>query len=702
MPGPGRRRRASRSSASTRRPTVERLWGGAAGAVGAVVPHLTLPPDELGGAGAGHRRVRAVRRARPGRRRPRRPGRRTARGDGRPRGAAGDAALVARPAHAARHAGAGRRPDGGGRDRGRASGDRSTPRSPPSRRSRGCWRATGWPTRPTDGLPGRGAAAERRARAARRRSPTLALHGTGAPARVLARVLPADGAGEWCGPAGRRAGPPPCAGLAERGRRCTGCPSTPSRRPTSTSWPALLDGFRPARTAIRRPRRRPSADGALAAERAAAVRRRGPPSADPLGRRPGHHRRRRPPVDPARRAAAPVRGDRRAGSTDPGTPDARLEVDFRPDPQQWPADLLAADLGEDRMNPGTDWIEQGRRLLETLRSRSRRGRALRRPPPRPSTAPTAAGARCARPPRCARRAARGDRGARRRPHHDRRRRCAPSPDARRHRPARRGAGRPRPRTATRPGASSGSTSRDRRDAAGLAALGIDIGGTKVAGGVVGARRHDPGRPRAGRRPAPRSATPRTPSPPSSRSSRPGTTASWSASGIGAAGWFDRTGDTVLFSPHLAWRNSTAAQGPRRPAAAAAVGGQRRRRRGLGRVPLRRGPRRRPGADDHPGHRHRRRHRARRPAAARLARRRGGVGAHARRARRPAVRLRQPRLLGAVRQRHGAGPDRPRGRRARRRRRPRRLLERVGGEPTGSPARTSPAPPPTATRWRWSW
>ncbi|HEX5560398.1 MAG TPA: ROK family protein, partial [Nocardioidaceae bacterium] len=27
-------------------------------------------------------------------------------------------------------------------------------------------------------------------------------------------------------------------------------------------------------------------------------------------------------------------------------------------------------------------------------------------------------------------------------------------------------------------------------------------------------------------------------------------------GIGAAGWFDRTGDTVLFSPHLAWRNSS--------------------------------------------------------------------------------------------------------------------------------------------------
>ena len=27
-------------------------------------------------------------------------------------------------------------------------------------------------------------------------------------------------------------------------------------------------------------------------------------------------------------------------------------------------------------------------------------------------------------------------------------------------------------------------------------------------------------------------------------------------GIGAAGWFDRTGDTVLFSPHLAWRHAS--------------------------------------------------------------------------------------------------------------------------------------------------
>jgi arsenite-transporting ATPase len=30
--------------------------------------------------------------------------------------------------------------------------------------------------------------------------------------------------------------------------------------------------------------------------------------------------------------------------TDPGSPDARLEISFRPDPQLWPADLLTADL----------------------------------------------------------------------------------------------------------------------------------------------------------------------------------------------------------------------------------------------------------------------------------------------------------------------------------------------------------------------
>ncbi|MCV2491340.1 ROK family glucokinase [Geodermatophilus sp. YIM 151500] len=93
------------------------------------------------------------------------------------------------------------------------------------------------------------------------------------------------------------------------------------------------------------------------------------------------------------------------------------------------------------------------------------------------------------------------------------------------------------------------------DAAGLPALGIDIGGTKVAGGIV----------------APDGRVLDT-----ARRATPGTSVSETEDvivtvveelaarhggelvgvGIGAAGWFDRTGDTVLFSPHLAWRHST--------------------------------------------------------------------------------------------------------------------------------------------------
>jgi arsenite-transporting ATPase len=36
---------------------------------------------------------------------------------------------------------------------------------------------------------------------------------------------------------------------------------------------------------------------------------------------------------------------------DPGTADARLEVSFRPDPSQWPADLLPADVLSDDRRP---------------------------------------------------------------------------------------------------------------------------------------------------------------------------------------------------------------------------------------------------------------------------------------------------------------------------------------------------------------
>jgi glucokinase len=91
-------------------------------------------------------------------------------------------------------------------------------------------------------------------------------------------------------------------------------------------------------------------------------------------------------------------------------------------------------------------------------------------------------------------------------------------------------------------------------AAGLPALGIDIGGTKVAGGVVApggtvldtARRATPGGSVADTEDAIVAVV-------EELAGRHGALA---GVGIGAAGWFDRTGDTVLFSPHLAWRNTT--------------------------------------------------------------------------------------------------------------------------------------------------
>ena len=97
-----------------------------------------------------------------------------------------------------------------------------------------------------------------------------------------------------------------------------------------------------------------------------------------------------------------------------------------------------------------------------------------------------------------------------------------------------------------------------RDAAGLAALGIDIGGTKVAGGVVApdgtiqatARRATPGASVSATEDAIAAVVP---------GGELLDDGELVGVGIGAAGWFDRTGDTVLFSPHLAWRNSSLRQ-----------------------------------------------------------------------------------------------------------------------------------------------
>ncbi|MDT0277899.1 ROK family glucokinase [Blastococcus goldschmidtiae] len=89
----------------------------------------------------------------------------------------------------------------------------------------------------------------------------------------------------------------------------------------------------------------------------------------------------------------------------------------------------------------------------------------------------------------------------------------------------------------------------------LAALGIDIGGTKVAGGVVApdgtilatARRATPGASVSDTEDAIAAVA---------EELAAGHDGELVGVGIGAAGWFDRTGDTVLFSPHLAWRHSS--------------------------------------------------------------------------------------------------------------------------------------------------
>src|SRR4051794_39064214 len=91
-------------------------------------------------------------------------------------------------------------------------------------------------------------------------------------------------------------------------------------------------------------------------------------------------------------------------------------------------------------------------------------------------------------------------------------------------------------------------------AAELPALGIDIGGTKVAGGVVApdgtilatARRATPGASVSDTEDAIVAVV---------EELADGHDGELVGVGVGAAGWFDRTGDTVLFSPHLAWRHS---------------------------------------------------------------------------------------------------------------------------------------------------
>ena len=303
------------------------------------------------------------------------------------------------------------------------------------------------------------------------------------------------------------------------------------------------------------------------------------------------------------------------------------------------------------MNPGTDWIEQGRRLLDTLRSRPPTPPGGRRPggtPPDCRWCPVCQVAAVVRGERPEVTAALADvltatatalrtfaadgAGAPAGAGAD----GASREETTRRRPSSRSRSRDRPRRG-RAAPRSASTSAARRSPA--------------ASSRPTARSWRPpaGRPRAPRSSDTEDAIAAVVEELAGRARR-----RLVGVGIGAAGWIDRTGDTVLFSPHLAWRNATLrkdlAARLQRPLwvgndANAAAWAEYRYGAARGA---------RPGADDHPRHRHRRRHRARRPAAPRRARRRGGVGPHAGRARRPALRLRQPRLLGAVRQRHRAG------------------------------------------------
>jgi glucokinase len=88
----------------------------------------------------------------------------------------------------------------------------------------------------------------------------------------------------------------------------------------------------------------------------------------------------------------------------------------------------------------------------------------------------------------------------------------------------------------------------------LPAVGVDIGGTKVAGAVVApdgtvldtARRSTPGASVADTEDAIAAVVEEL----ADRHGGP-----LAGVGVGAAGWFDRSGDLVLFSPHLAWRNA---------------------------------------------------------------------------------------------------------------------------------------------------
>ncbi len=179
-----------------------------------------------------------------------------------------------------------------------------------------------------------------RAAAARLRSAVtaLALHGL-RPASVLARVLPLEGAREWA--AARGADQDAALAAFAEVAPVRRVPELAVAPEDVGALAGLLDGFEPSTPAVTPapgPERR---DGAWQlilplpfAEREDVALTRWQ---DDLVITVGGSRRCLA-LDPLLRRCE-VTGGRLA---DPGSADARLEVGFRPDPQQWPADLLAA------------------------------------------------------------------------------------------------------------------------------------------------------------------------------------------------------------------------------------------------------------------------------------------------------------------------------------------------------------------------
>ena len=117
-------------------------------------------------------------------------------------------------------------------------------------------------------------------------------------------------------------------------------------------------------------------------------------------------------------------------------------------------------------------------------------------------------------------------------------------------------------------------------------IGVDIGGTKVLGGVV----DDTGQVLVqARRDTPADDVGKTRDLIIEVVTELAAGHQVDAVGIGAAGWIDATRSTVLFAPNLAWRDEPLRDDVSTGHRAAGDRGERRQRGGLGRVPLRRGP-----------------------------------------------------------------------------------------------------------------